>query len=81
MGFAALAYFGLMGYARQGRLVVLGLLVFGIAIEVTQDLSGWRHGDWQDWLADCVGVMIGGTAWRFVLPTLSRLAANLVKRG
>lgn len=64
LGFAALAYFGLMGYARQARLVVLGLVVFGIAIEVTQHFSGWRHGDWLDWVADCAGLLIGYAAWR-----------------
>lgn len=64
LGFAALAYSGLMGYARQARLVVLGLVVFGIAIEVTQHLSGWRHGDWLDWVADCAGLLTGYAAWR-----------------
>jgi VanZ family protein len=64
LGFAALAYLGLMGYARQARRVVLGLVVFGIAIEVTQHLSGWRHGDWLDWVADCAGVLIGYTVLR-----------------
>ncbi len=59
LGFAALAYSGLAGYARAARRVVLGLVVFGIAIEVTQHLSGWRHGDWLDWVADCAGVWLG----------------------
>lgn len=81
LGFAALAIFGLMGYAQQGRLVVPGLVVFGIAIEVTQHLSGWRYGDWLDWLADCVGILFGMAAWRFVVPALLRLATNLAKRG
>lgn len=66
LGFSALAYFGLTGYARQERRVVLGLVVFGIAIEVMQHLSGWRYGDWLDWVADCIGVLIGYAAWRAV---------------
>jgi len=64
LAFAALACFGLMGYARLARRVMLGLMVFGIAIEVLQHLSGWRHGDWLDWVADCVGLLAGYTAWR-----------------
>ena len=67
LGFSALAYFGLMGHTRLVRQVVLGLLAFGVAIEVTQHLSGWRHGDWQDWVADCFGVLIGYAAWTFYL--------------
>lgn len=66
LGFAALAYFGLTGYARQARRVVLGLVVFGIVIEVLQHLSGWRHGDWLDWVADCAGLLIGYAALRAV---------------
>lgn len=64
LGFAALASFGLMGYARQARSVVLGLMVFGMVIEVLQHLSGWRHGDWLDWVADCVGLLMGYAVWR-----------------
>ncbi|MDD2917788.1 VanZ family protein [Rhodoferax sp.] len=66
LGFAALAWFGLAGYARQTRRVVLGLVMFGIAIEVMQHLSGWRHGDWLDWVADCAGLLIGYAALRAV---------------
>jgi VanZ family protein len=64
LGFAALAGSGLTGYAKQPLRVVLGLVVFGIAIEVMQHLSGWRHGDWLDWVADCAGLLIGYVALR-----------------
>lgn len=64
LGFAALAFLGLTGYAQQARKVALGLVVFGIAIEVLQHLSGWRHGDWLDWVADCAGLLIGYAALR-----------------
>jgi len=71
LGFAALAYMGLTGYARQTRQVLVGLALFGIVIEVMQHLSGWRHGDWLDWVADCVGLLIGYAALR---------ATNLLRR-
>lgn len=64
LGFAALACLGLPGYAHQARRVVLGLTLFGMAIEVLQHLSGWRHGDWLDWVADCAGLLLGYTVWR-----------------
>lgn len=64
LGFAALAYCGLAGFVRKTSRVVLGLMVFGMAIEALQHISGWRHGDWLDWMADCAGLLMGYAAWR-----------------
>lgn len=61
LGFAALAVLGLQAYRQHGRRVILGLMVLGIAIECLQELTGWRQGDWVDWVADCVGIAIGRT--------------------
>jgi VanZ family protein len=61
-GFAALAALGIWGYGRaqwaEGR-VLLGLIAFGIAIEVAQGATGWRHADAWDAVADAVGVALG----------------------
>jgi len=35
------------------------LLVFGGLIELAQAATGWRHGEWADWLADAVGLALG----------------------
>lgn len=59
LGFAALATGGLLAYPSHVWRVALGLMLLGIGIELAQALSGWRHGDWLDWLADCVGVALG----------------------
>jgi len=64
LGFAALAFLGLMAYPGQLRLLVTGLLLLGAFIECAQWLTGWRQGDWQDWVADCVGLLLGGAFWR-----------------
>jgi VanZ family protein len=63
LGFAGLAFLGL--YAYPGRVVrlILGLLMLGAAIELAQAISGWRQGDWVDWVADDVGIMLGGLTW------------------
>jgi hypothetical protein len=53
------------GHGRPAGLPVTRLAccpridLLGIGIELAQALSGWRHGDWLDWLADCVGVALG----------------------
>jgi VanZ family protein len=64
LGFAGLAFLGLMAYPGRVRVLMLGLALFGAGIEVAQWLTGWRHGDWQDWIADCVGLIIGRVAWK-----------------
>lgn len=64
LGFAALAFLGLMAYPHRIWRVVLGLVLFGVAIECAQAMTGWRTGDGQDWLADCVGVGLGYLVWR-----------------
>lgn len=62
--FAALAVLGLWAFPRRPFAVVGALLVYGVLIEVAQHFTGWRYGDWQDWLADAVGVVMGFIAWR-----------------
>lgn len=67
VAFAVMAGLGLLAYPASACNVVLGLMVYGALIEVVQSLSGWRVGDWQDWLADCIClamVYLGGILWR-----------------
>jgi VanZ family protein len=51
---AVLAYPGVSRF-RIGFL----LLALGVLIEVLQYFSGYRFGDWQDAVADGVGVLVG----------------------
>jgi VanZ family protein len=64
LGFVALGFLGLMGYPGQVTRIMLGLAMFGVGIECAQWISGWRQGDWMDWLADCIGLLLGLAAWR-----------------
>lgn len=67
LAFAALAALGALAYPRRVGLLAASLLVFGGAIELAQAATGWRSGDWADWLADAVGLIAG-----LALATLSR---------
>jgi len=61
-GFAVLGTLGLWAYpggVGHSARVVLGLLALGVAIELAQGASGWRHADAGDALADAVGVAVG----------------------
>ncbi len=46
-----MAVLGWLSYPSFARNVTLGLVAYGVLIEVVQFLTGWRVGDWQDWLA------------------------------
>lgn len=69
LGFAGLAFLGVLAYARWPLRVLAGLALLGLCIEVAQSLTGWRHGDGWDWLADLVGLLMGWQAlllWRWL---------------
>lgn len=57
---------GFPAYPAQERRVLLGLLAAGLAIELAQAATGWRYGDWQDWVADAVGVGVAWGVWRLL---------------
>jgi VanZ family protein len=62
-GFAWLALVGLLGYGHRPWTVLAALLVYGGVIELLQAATGWRYGEWLDFLADGIGVVIGTTIW------------------
>lgn len=64
LGFAILAALGSLGYRRQELKVSVGLLAFGVLIEVLQAFSGYRFAEWGDLLSDMIGIALGIlTAW------------------
>ena len=60
LAFGVLTLLGLRAWPqRRHRLRLLaGLVIYGGGIELAQHLTGWRHGDWADWVADSVGVVL-----------------------
>lgn len=72
LAFAALAGLALLVWPARPLLLLLILLVFGGAIEQIQAATGWRSGEWADWLADGIGLAGGFLLWyaaRRFLPT------------
>jgi VanZ family protein len=57
LAFLLLGALGLFAYRTRVVAIVIGLLLFGALIELAQALTGWRYGEWQDWLADGLGVL------------------------
>lgn len=62
--FLLLSLMALHVFPKRTDTVVCGLLLYGAAIEVAQSATGWRYGDWQDLLADVVGIGAGFAVWR-----------------
>ena len=60
IAFGALAVLAVLAYPEASRLCIALLLVGqGVLIEVLQYYGGYRFGDWQDAVADGVGVLVG----------------------
>jgi hypothetical protein len=58
--FALLAIWFSGQYRRQAYWrIVLGLVAFGLLIELCQRLVGYRSADWLDVAADCGGIGVG----------------------
>ena len=79
IAFATLAVLAVLAYpeALKRRIAFL-LIVQGVLIEVLQYFSGYRYGDWQDALADGVGVLLGLglVAWLMRLEWFKRMSSN-----
>jgi hypothetical protein len=72
LAFLAVSILGLWAYPSNPARVSLGLLLFGLGIELAQAATGWRFGDWQDWLADAIGVGATYFGWTFLNPDRSQ---------
>ena len=60
IAFAVLAVLAVLAYPEASRLRIALLLIGqGVLIEVLQYYGGYRFGDWQDAVADGVGVLVG----------------------
>lgn len=66
VAFMCLGLLGLWAYPSAAHRVAIGLLAYGAAIELAQAATGWRTGDWRDWLADAVGVLAAYAVWRIL---------------
>jgi len=60
LAFAVLSGWALLLWSAAAWRVVLGMLLFGAALELAQWAVGWRFAEWADLAADAVGVAL---AW------------------
>ena len=72
LSFAGLGLLGLLAYPPRSTWVLVGLLLLGGAIELVQAATGWRSGEWADWLADAIGLLPGLVARPWLVTRCSR---------
>jgi VanZ family protein len=73
IGFGTLAVLAVSAYPNVSKLRIgLMLVASGVLIEVLQHLGGYRFGDWQDAVADGVGVVLGLLLAQGVLRFITR---------
>jgi VanZ family protein len=73
IGFGTLAVLAVLAYPDVSKFRIgLLLVALGVLIEVLQHLGGYRFGDWQDALADGVGVVLGLVLAQGVLRFITR---------
>lgn len=59
LAFATLAFLGCAALEGGWLVVFIGLIVYGVLIEVLQGLTGYRFAEWADVLADGLGILVG----------------------
>lgn len=59
LAFGVLAYLGNKAYPQNSLKLSIGLIGFGGLIEVLQTFTPTRFGEWEDLVADGVGVLLG----------------------
>jgi VanZ family protein len=76
IAFGTLTVLAVLAYPGVAKLrIALGLCLQGVLIEVLQFWSGYRYGDWQDAVADAVGVVLGLLLARVLVSWLIRWGA------
>lgn len=59
LAFSVMALLGLRSYPGRTMAVLAGLLTYGVLIEVLQSFTPNRSADWQDIVADSLGLALG----------------------
>ena len=84
LAFGLLTLLGLLAYAttkkqlqRQVHRIVVAMVLYGALIEVLQSVSGWRYGEFGDWVADVVGVLLAWALFAFTNRYIDRRATTL----
>jgi VanZ family protein len=84
LAFCLLTILGLLAYAtnktpfqKQSHRIIVAMVLYGALIEVLQSVSGWRYGEFGDWAADVVGVLLAWAIFAFTNRYIDRRVTRL----
>ncbi len=66
LGFGLLAILACQSWPQRNMAALAGLLAYGGLIEVLQSFTGYRFAEWNDLLADALGLLLGWSLLRSV---------------
>jgi VanZ family protein len=69
LAFAVLTFLGCMAFPTRRALLLVGLLGYGVLIENLQRLTGYRFSEYQDLMADIIGMVVG---YLLAIPVMRR---------
>lgn len=72
LAFMLISLLGFGAWPRRPVMIVMVMLCYGAAMELAQSFTAYRQGDYQDWIADAVGVA-AALGLRRLLPGLRRV--------
>ena len=59
LAFAFLFILGRQSYPGNYTSLLIGLLCYGVMIEILQSLTSYRSAEWEDLMADSMGLIVG----------------------
>jgi VanZ family protein len=68
LAFVVLGVLGAACWPTAALRAWVALAAYGGAIEIAQTFTETRSGDWHDWLADVVGLVVAALVWRSRMP-------------
>jgi VanZ family protein len=66
--------------SAKGVVVLVALLAWGGALELLQEVTGWRRAEWADLAADAVGLALGAVVPRWLRFRAARAEARRAAR-
>jgi VanZ family protein len=61
LAFTVMTWLGGRAFPHRMVYVMLGLLAYGVLIEILQSFTPNRSAEWLDLFSDCLGILVGGT--------------------
>ena len=59
LAFSVMTWLGIKAFPHRILCVMLGVLAYGVSIEILQSFTPNRSAEWLDLVSDCLGILVG----------------------